>query len=644
MPVTSQLGPFNYTPRPDYIKADFQEFTATGTWKKPNGVTFVLVETWGGGGGGGSGTNGTTSQYITGGAGGGGGAYNFGIFKASDLSSTVSVTIGSGGNGNGSGLSGATGGTSSFGTLIKAYGGGGGSAGTLTSSTYTYGLGGTGGGIIGQTAPDASVGNTSPISGHFGGSSYYSGMDSGWGGGGGSGATAIGSLTGANTAGDSASGGSGGGMGIALGLGLVSSGYTSGGSISGQNTSNAATVGCNGLVGTQDRNGGNGGGAGANATIACGSGIAAGGTRLVLGTTATATPSVNPCTTYTTTDSGVTILNAQKAYDPGTTSTTIQSPIRHIVYDSNTALFYGYYRGNAYKKIYSSSDGLTWTLLFDFTTLVLATSSTTNYYTVQGGLHIANFNNAQLYVSTNSTGNEFILSDPGFTSGITYVAYDATRSLWVVVNSVSATTIYTTTDFITFTSITNLPGAGTRHGIVVTAAGRWIIATSATNRITYTDNAATTAWTSPTTGLPTITSIPYLQIVNGLVLWSNGDASLTLYSSADSGATFVAVAAPPTRQTPEVAWDGTNYAVTLNGQASLALLATSPDLLATSTWTTRSVTSPIQTAGGNGGAGASPGGGGGGGGPAISGTVGGSALTAASGGKGGAGLVRVYAW
>ena len=79
--------------------AALSEFTASGTWTKPSGATFVMVELWGGGGGGGSGRRGATSTTRSGGSGGGGGAYMSKRFKASDLTATVSVTVATGGAG-----------------------------------------------------------------------------------------------------------------------------------------------------------------------------------------------------------------------------------------------------------------------------------------------------------------------------------------------------------------------------------------------------------------------------------------------------------------------------------------------------------------------------------------------------------------
>ena len=107
--------------------ANVQTFSATGTYTKPTGAKFVMVELWGAGGGGTSGTSGPDSGGGTGGAGGGGGAYTYRMFAAPAIGATETVTIGAGGSGGPSAgpniAAGSNGGTTNFGTILYAYGG-----------------------------------------------------------------------------------------------------------------------------------------------------------------------------------------------------------------------------------------------------------------------------------------------------------------------------------------------------------------------------------------------------------------------------------------------------------------------------------------------------------------------------------------
>lgn len=101
------------------ILSNKQTFTSSGTWTKPTGATWVFVEAISGGAGGGN----VTGAGNPGG--GSGGEYLGRLFRASDLSATETVTIGSGGAGgaNGGSNPGATGGNSSFGAHLTAIGG-----------------------------------------------------------------------------------------------------------------------------------------------------------------------------------------------------------------------------------------------------------------------------------------------------------------------------------------------------------------------------------------------------------------------------------------------------------------------------------------------------------------------------------------
>jgi hypothetical protein len=118
-----------------------QRFTANGTWNKPAGLKYAVVEAQGGGGAGG-GAAVTNSSQSSAGSGGQGGAYARTIFAASALGSSEQVTVGAGGTPVSAGAGGA-GNTSSFGsggTLVSAAGGAGGGA-VAASATTGYGHG-----------------------------------------------------------------------------------------------------------------------------------------------------------------------------------------------------------------------------------------------------------------------------------------------------------------------------------------------------------------------------------------------------------------------------------------------------------------------------------------------------------------------
>ncbi len=124
-------------------------FEASGTWPKRAGAAYVDAIVIGGGGGGGSGRRGANGAARRGGAGGGAGGVSTARYAASDLNSTETVTIGAGGAGavaitanDTSGGTGSAGGTTTFGSKMKATGGAGGAGGTATIGTG--GVGGIG--------------------------------------------------------------------------------------------------------------------------------------------------------------------------------------------------------------------------------------------------------------------------------------------------------------------------------------------------------------------------------------------------------------------------------------------------------------------------------------------------------------------
>lgn len=109
---------------------DRQVFTASGTWTKPAGYpahTLVLIQVWGAGGSAASAWRGDVLQ-----TGGGGGACHEILLPLSVLGSTETVIVGAGGasvtpGSGGARAEGLGGGTSSFGAILRATGGQGGS-------------------------------------------------------------------------------------------------------------------------------------------------------------------------------------------------------------------------------------------------------------------------------------------------------------------------------------------------------------------------------------------------------------------------------------------------------------------------------------------------------------------------------------
>ncbi len=183
---------------------DYQEFTSSGTWTKPNGCRFVYVEAIGGGGGGGNIEVGGEA------AGGGGGGFSSCVIDISSITGDQLITIGAGGAGHPSGTRGigSDGGDSSFGAILSARGG----TNTDKLSGYPTWPGDGGGGELGgRTTSNITLDGNGGYSSGGGGAAISGAAGRGGNcvkGGGGGGGSERGGLSGAG--GTSIDGGDGG--------------------------------------------------------------------------------------------------------------------------------------------------------------------------------------------------------------------------------------------------------------------------------------------------------------------------------------------------------------------------------------------------------------------------------------------------
>ena len=264
---------------------DVQLFTANGTWTKPTGAKTVVVECIGGGGSGGGGGGIATGNFALGGSGGGGGALSRKIFNATDLAASVSITVGAattGGAGGSStnGSNGTAGNTSSFGTLLSAFGGGRGLGGTAVSGDQTNTAGGGGGGTGGAGGTGATTSSTggSPastagvagIGGAGAGGTAIDGNSAEFGGGSGGGSNDN-PGTGGGSGGSSIYGAGGGGGGSGINDANTAAAGGAGGSV------NTFTIGGGGTAGATS--GGAGGAGTAGDSTKCGTGGGGGGSK-----------------------------------------------------------------------------------------------------------------------------------------------------------------------------------------------------------------------------------------------------------------------------------------------------------------------------------------------------------------------------
>ena len=244
---------------------DVQVFNSSGMWTKPSSApstAMVLIEVISGGGSGGK----------RAGGGGGGGLYTSRIMRASDITGTVAVTVGSGGAAVTSDGKGNKGEDSTFGSYLSSEGGGYGGGGF---TDINGGSGGSGGG--GSVSIENGIGGNSAFSlggNGFNGSGGSGGCGGGYGviagnggygvfcgGGGGGGVSIVGSGVGGNTQFGGAGGGGGGSTSASGGVSKLGG------------NGGAGNAGTSGVAGTAPGGGGGGthtgasSGAGANGRV-----------------------------------------------------------------------------------------------------------------------------------------------------------------------------------------------------------------------------------------------------------------------------------------------------------------------------------------------------------------------------------------
>lgn len=510
--------------------ATLTEFSSSGTWTKPAGVNFVQVEVWGGGGGGGSGRRGATSTIRAGGGGGGGGGYNSKIFKASELSSAVLVTIGAGGTGGAArtadssdGASGTAGGNTLFGSLVTGFGGGPGGAGSSGGAQ-----GGGGGGTQGTTASlnggaprlTASGTNVQAFGGGDGANTSIASQPSGYGGGGGGGGDSTGSPA-LNPSASSWGGPGGNAGGAILNTNTVSNG-------------NFAISGYWGL-------GGIGGFAHDAQTTVSAFGMAFGNGTFVQ----------RAATGFISTSTNGTTWNIVPAVSGFNFVRILYDGTRWIGYTSST--------------IFTSTDLVNWRCVAN----------------ISGFSGIAHFNG--LYVSVGASG--VIRTSPDLfnwstqTSGtavtLNDVIHDGTR--WIVVGNSGVS--LTSTNGISWTLVTTASSGNWNR---VASSGSVIVATSSLTPFAWrsTDNGA--SWSAVATTLDAAGQ----QVVFANSLFVLTTSGAPIRTSTD-GNTWASRTNPTGDVLSGIAYSGSLWAIgTAQGNTNAAVTSTDG-----TTWTTRTVTS-----------------------------------------------------
>jgi hypothetical protein len=604
--------------------ATVQTFTSSGTWTKPSGANFVMVEVLGAGGGGGSGRRGASASLRPGGAGGAGGAFMTKTFLASEIGSRVTVTVGAGGAGGAavtvnttSGVSGVTGGQSAFGNYLRVWGGTSGTGGTGSATT----TGGAGGGTLDINAPLTAINGatgTTYIPGSFARSFKVTGS-LGWPGagfGGGSGGFYNSSISGGES---SVYGGGGGGSGGFIdtsdNIQLCSKGggnYANA-SVSGYQIGNYAK-GANGLP----KFGGAGGSAynGVSTTPFNFDASAFGNSTFVVVNNA----NTDGYAIQASTDSGVTW-----------TQYRIGMAISNLLWDGSKWVAL-----SSDNTIHTTTDFINWTTAGvcgdvaggEYMNCIAYYNGTYVVVGVFGAIQTS----TDLAVWTSQASGIASISS----NYIVKVTHDGTR--WIAVGYFNATStgiFLTSTDAVTWTNLSaNLPATTLVYQIASSGSTYVIGVNDGNAKLLFSTNGGT-SWTD--TGSPTLDSIATGAVYAGgkfvFATTANIYYSTTGTSAFTGGYTIPADALGSNANQNCVASNGTTYIASINYSGVYAAVTTT-DLISYTRRNAGTGLPAVPATGGNGGIGA----GGGGGGASLNG------FNSGAGGSGGNGLVRVYTW